>query len=65
MPVLPLCLHGVSKRRVSLQNVISGAWHAKRDNERSVNAGDVYFVGTVVDISFPLAKISGIINDHR
>jgi hypothetical protein len=31
----------------------------------STKAGEMYFVGTVVDISLPLANISGIITDHR
>lgn len=61
----PVCLHGASKGKVSLQNVISVTWYAKRRNEMSMKAGEMCFVGTVVDISGPLAKISGVIIDRR
>jgi hypothetical protein len=53
----------MSKGKVSLQNVISVAWHANTNNERSLKAGEVNCVEKAVDILLPLAKISGIITD--
>jgi hypothetical protein len=54
----------VPKGKVSLQNVISVTWNAKRGNGRSLKTGEMNCDGKVVDISFQLENISGIITDH-
>jgi hypothetical protein len=63
-PVLSVCLHGVHMEKLALWSAILVDVCTRTENERRVQVAGMYLIGSAVDSSLLLAKISEIITHH-